>query len=202
MPSLRPPVLMDYRQLEDTELIARVAGRDRRAFEQLYDRHVSKALGLALRVLQEQASAEEVVQEAFWRVWKRATTFNRERGNFTTWLFGIVHNLAIDRLRQQRGTPPVLDLDSGAEPAWELPDLVQNVADQAWARLQQSEMRAALAQLPEAQRMVIEMAYFEGLSRQEIAERLDEPLGTIHTRARLGLLKLKELLASLKDRDL
>ncbi|MEP7198374.1 MAG: sigma-70 family RNA polymerase sigma factor [Chloroflexota bacterium] len=180
---------------DDATLIARVARRDRSAFELLYDRHASKALGLSMRVCAERTIAEEIVQEAFWRVWTRAATFDTARGNFVTWLLGIVHHLTIDHLRQQRGRPPLVAIESDRDEAsFDIRDERHDVAEQAWTNLRNVEMRDALTRLPEAQRVVIELAYFEGLTRQEIAEKLREPLGTIHTRARLGLMKLKELL--------
>ncbi len=189
---------MNRLQMQDTELIMLVARRDRVAFECLYDRHASKALGLAMRMFGERPVAEEIVQEAFWRVWKRASSFDTRRGDFVTWLLSIVHHLAVDELRRRRGQAPLAEMDGNTEPFVNVADKGQDVAERAWSNLQSAEMRAALMQLPEAQRTVIELAYFEGLTRQEIAERLNEPLGTIHTRARLALSKLKELLASLK----
>ncbi len=188
--------MTSFQSLADADLVTRVAQRDRAAFEYLYDRHASHAMGLALKILHNEPIAEEIVQEAFWRVWKRATTFDAARGNFTTWLLGIVHNLAIDKLRRLRAAPATLEIDDiERNPTGDIADDAQNVVEQAWASMQSADMRRAMAKLPEAQRVVIELAFFEGLSRQEIAQRLDEPLGTIHTRARLGLMKLKDLLS-------
>ncbi len=184
--------LMNNQAIEDEELIALVANGNRDAFETLYDRHAPRALGLAMRMCGDRTAAEDIVQEAYWRVWKRAATFDRERGGFQTWLLTIVHHLAVDRLRSSRGAPPLVETD--ADDPLEIQDKSQDVPHAAWASLRSDMMRTALTRLPDAQRLVIEMAYFDGLTRQEIAARLREPLGTIHTRARLGLLKLRELL--------
>jgi RNA polymerase sigma-70 factor (ECF subfamily) len=190
--------LLNSQPIDDGDLLVRVAQRDRYAFEQFYDRHAGKALGLALRVLPERTVAEEIVQEAFWRVWQSANGFDRTRGSAETWLLSIVRHLAIDMLRQRGARPTVVNLDDEEGGERDMVDSAQNVAEQAWASVQSVEMREALNQLPAPQRVVIEMAYYEGLSRQEIATRLDVPLGTIHTRARLGLLKLKELLSAME----
>lgn len=179
------------------ELMARVARRDASALEQLYDEYSGAALGLALRMLGDRTVAEEVVQESFWRVWRRAETFEPDR-RFLTWLFSIVHHLAIDELRKRRGRASSVELDADPDQAWDLPDEGMNVEETAWSNVAGEQVRAAMARLPQAQRTVIELAYFEGLTHQEIADRLNEPLGTVHTRARLGLLKLAEILNDLK----
>jgi RNA polymerase sigma-70 factor (ECF subfamily) len=192
---------VEKQTMRDEELVALVARSDRTAFETLYDRHASRALGLAMRIFRDQPLAEDIVQEAFWRVWKRAGTFDTERGHFSSWLLSIVHHLSIDRLRAGRGAPATVTIDSEFNAEMDVRDMSQDVAEQAWAKLQSGAMRDALTQLPEAQRAVIEMAYFEGLTHQEISERLSEPLGTIHTRARLGLSKLRELLRELQGQE-
>jgi RNA polymerase sigma-70 factor (ECF subfamily) len=181
----------------DARLIARVAGYDKQALESLYDRYSAAALGLAMKMVGERNSAEEIVQEAFWRVWKRASTFTAQRGEFSAWLFGIVHNLAIDELRRRRSRPPMAPTDLDDETVLDIPDSSVDVAETVSVTLAGEQVRAALVALPEAQRSVIELAYFQGLTHQEIAETLGEPIGTIHTRARLALQKLRELLMPL-----
>lgn len=178
--------------------MARVSKRDKRALEELYDRYATAAMGLALKMLGERNSAEEIVQEAFWRVWKRGATFELQRGQFTAWLFGIVHNLAIDEIRRRRVRPNTISTDTEEDAILELPDRTMDVAEAAFSTVTGEQVRGALKNLPEAQRSVIELAYFEGLTHQEIALRLNEPIGTIHTRARLALQKLRELLVSLQ----
>lgn len=186
--------------LSDAELVTRVAerGHDARdAFEQLYDRHAGRAFGLALRLVGNRAVAEEVTQEAFWRAWQAARSFDPNRAGFSSWLLAIVHHCAVDELRRQRSRGAPIELDAPEGETQEVSDPDADTHEHAWANVQNEQVKAALAKLPEAQRTVIEMAYFGGYTRQEIAQRLNEPLGTVHTRARLGLIKLKELLANL-----
>ena len=106
----------------DAELMARVAQRDKRALEELYERYAPAALGLALKMLGERNTAEEMVQEAFWRVWKRGATFELGRGQFTAWLFGIVHNLVIDEMRRRRVRPNTVSTDTEEDAILDLPD--------------------------------------------------------------------------------
>lgn len=181
----------------DAELVSRVAANDRRALEILYDRYAAAALGFALKLMGERSSAEEIVQEAFWRVWTRAATYTRGRGSFSAWFFGIVRNLAVDELRRRRARPQTGFAAPDATTLLDLADTDMDVADAALARVTGAQIRAALESLPETQRRVIELAYYEGLTHQEIARQLNEPLGTIHTRARLGLQKLRDALRAL-----
>jgi RNA polymerase sigma-70 factor, ECF subfamily len=196
--SIAAPGRMSAKPLSDAELMARVSRRDKRALEELYDRYCAAAMGLALKMLGERNTAEEIVQEAFWRVWKRATTFELQRGQFTAWLFGIVHNLAIDEMRRRRVRPNTISTDTEDDSILDLPDREIDVAESAFQSVTGEQVRSALKNLPDAQRSVIELAYFEGLTHQEIATRLDEPIGTIHTRARLALQKLRETLLPLQ----
>jgi RNA polymerase sigma-70 factor (ECF subfamily) len=184
--------------ITDSELMARVAEMDKRALEELYDRYASAAMGLALKMLGERSAAEEIVQEAFWRVWKRAATFELQRGQFTAWLFGIVHNLAIDEMRRRKVRPNTISTDTEEDSILELPDATMDVAESAFQRVTGEQVRLALKSLPDSQRSVIELAYFEGLTHQEIAAQLNEPIGTIHTRARLAIQKLRETLLPLQ----
>jgi RNA polymerase sigma-70 factor (ECF subfamily) len=175
----------------DDELIAAVARGDHPALLALYDRHGGIAYGLACRVLGEAGAAEEAVQEAFLRVWRRAETFDPSRGRARPWLLTIVHHCAIDLLRRRAGAPPVVaGLDEIAE---------RMPAVDAWSdlsgRLDSERVRAAVAALPGEQRRAIEMAYFDGLTHREIAERDGLPLGTVKGRLRLGLRRLYGLLA-------
>lgn len=181
---------------EDEALLARVAAGDSRALEALYDRYARVVYATALRMLGAPDLAEEVVQETFWRVWRRSSTFQSGRGQVSSWILGIAHNLAIDELRRQRARPsPVYDeVDRPV-----LRDLEDGRADVVGAALEEEQRRlisAALEQIPAEQREVIELAYFGGLSQSEIAERLQNPLGTIKTRIRLGLQKLRDILIS------
>ncbi|MBI4671738.1 MAG: sigma-70 family RNA polymerase sigma factor [Chloroflexi bacterium] len=190
---------MNTNVVSDAELMARVAKQDKRALEELYDRHAAAALGMALKIMGERSAAEEIVQEAFWRVWKRAPTFELGRGQFRPWLFGIVHNLAIDELRRRRVRPNTISTDAADDARLELPDSEMDVAATAFANVTREQVRRALAGLPAAQRSVIELAFFEGLTHQEIAAHLNEPVGTVHTRARLALQKLRQVLLPLEQ---
>ena len=182
--------IMVVENWSDEQLIAQVARGDTAAYEMLYDRYSSAGMGLALRITGDPALAEEVVQETFWRVWRKADLFQNQRGAFTGWFFGIARNLSIDMLRRQR---------TQGEPVHEAEKIIEQAADPspgvpetAWLRSKHQQMRAAIETLPREQRSVIEMAYFRGMTRQEIASATGEPLGTIHTRARLALQKLRE----------
>ena len=174
--------------------MARTADGDASAFEVLYDRYAAAVMGLAVRIMNSPALAEEVVQETFWRVWRSADSFHAQRGAFAGWLFGIARNLAIDLCRRRSARPqPVSEHDD--DPLIDrMPDQTMDVAESAWTAIKHQQVHAALAALPSDQQRVIELAYFGGLTRQEIAATTGEPLGTIHTRARLALKKLRETL--------
>lgn len=180
-------------QVSDVVLASQVALGDGAALEVLYDRHASTVLAVALKITGEQAAAEDVLQETFWRVWRNAATYRTERGSFAGWLFRIVRNLAIDAYRRRNVRPQII-LEAEEDDSFldRAPDPDMDVAEQALAAMMNRQVRKALAGLPRVQRQVIELAYYYGMTRQEIAELTGEALGTIHTRARLGLQKLRE----------
>lgn len=176
---------------DDDQLIAAVARGDHPALLALYDRHGRVAYGLAYRILGDAGAAEEAVQDAFLRVWRRASTFDPSRGVVRSWLMTIVHHCAIDLLRRRSGSPPVVaGLDEIAE-RQAVPDAWSDVS----GRLESERVRGAVATLPADQRRAIEMAFFDGLTHREIAERDGLPLGTVKGRMRLGLRRLYGLLA-------
>jgi RNA polymerase sigma-70 factor (ECF subfamily) len=186
-------------RLSDEVLAARVARGNSEALESLYDRHSSMVLGLILKIVGDRAAAEDVLQETFWRVWKSADTYQPERGSFTSWLFRIARNLAIDVYRRGAVRPQVIpNGDDVASRLDQTPDPAMDVAEQAQSTIESKQVRSALSSLSGVQRQVIEMAYFYGMTRQEIAEATGEALGTIHTRARLALQKLREELETQK----
>jgi RNA polymerase sigma-70 factor (ECF subfamily) len=186
-------------ELSDEILIARVASGDTGALEILYDQHAAAVLGVSFRIIGDRLVAEDVLQETFWRVWQSAVTYQAQRGSFTSWLFRIARNLAIDAYRRQSVRPQAIAEMTDSDPILDqLPDPNMDVSEQAQANLKAQTVRNALATLPREQRQVIELAYFYGMTRQEIAERTGEALGTIHTRARLGLQKLREELERLE----
>lgn len=180
-------------RVSDDALLAQVARGDSDALEALYDRHAPTVLAISLKVIGDRTAAEDVLQETFWRVWRSARTFEPQRGSFTSWLFRIARNLAIDAFRRRNVRP--MEIISAEDPDSlldQVSDPDMNVAEQAQSAIENRRVRNALANLPRVQRQVIEMAYFFGMTRQEIAEMTGEALGTIHTRARLGLQKLRE----------
>lgn len=181
---------------DDLALISAISGGNSQALEALYDRYAAVVYRMALRIVKSQELAEDIVQEVFWRVWRRSSSFERERGRVAQWLFGIVHNLCIDELRRLRSRPISVYEDVEHPLIQQLPDQRIDVAGAAWHGEQRRFIVSALGQLPDAQRQAIEMAYFGGMSHQEIAQKLGRPLGTIKTRVRLGLHKLKLLLAA------
>jgi RNA polymerase sigma-70 factor (ECF subfamily) len=178
----------------DETLVTQVARGNSAALEVLYDRYASRVLGMSLKIVGDQALAEDILQETFWRVWQSASTFQPQLGPFTGWLFRIARNLSIDAYRRRNARPQALvnARDDQSDPILEgTPDPDVNVPEQAQSILTNRQVRKALDSLPGVQRQVIELAYFYGMTRQEIAEATGEALGTIHTRARLALQKLR-----------
>ncbi|MCM8747606.1 sigma-70 family RNA polymerase sigma factor [Thermomicrobiaceae bacterium CFH 74404] len=177
---------------DDRELLQAIARQDADALVALFDRYNRLAFGLAYRILGDAFVAEEVVQDAFMSIWRHAASYDLSRGTVRTWLLTIVRNRAIDQLRGRFGrSQSDVDLDTVA-PLLAAPD----EWDDLLSEIQASAVRAALRALPEEQRIAIELAYFEGLTHVEIAERLSIPLGTVKSRLRLGLQKLHDLLVT------
>jgi RNA polymerase sigma-70 factor (ECF subfamily) len=178
---------MDVQAASDEELMLALPDRVE-AMEALYDRHSRAALGLAVRMLGEREAAEEVVQEAFLALWRYAQRFDAARGSVRTWLLGIVHHRAIDRLRGRPQVAPLPD-ELGADPS-----PTADVWRQTAQRLDRQAITGALDQLPAEQREAIELAYFGGLTQAQIALALGIPLGTVKGRMRLALARLRGLL--------
>jgi RNA polymerase sigma-70 factor (ECF subfamily) len=184
----------------DAQLMAAVVEGNCAAFEQLYDRHVRSCFGLAMRLVQEPCLAEDIVQEVFTRLWTRPTTFSPERGIFSAWLMRVVRNLALDKLRQakSRSAMNIVPLNSdntGSDTLVDLlPDTNPTPHDQVCTKDVAVVVRHALQQLPAPQYQAITLAYFGGLTQQEIADKLNLPLGTVKTRTRGALHRLHHLL--------
>jgi RNA polymerase sigma-70 factor (ECF subfamily) len=179
--------MRDFAHLSDEALVALAARSDETALAELYDRFGRAAYGLAFRVLRDAALAEDAVQEAFLDVWRQADRFVPERARASAWLFTFVHRRAVDVVRREERRR--------AEPIENAPVAVGGTAeDEAWLRLERERVQGALAQLPDAQREAIELAYYGGFTQSELAERLGEPLGTIKSRMFTGLARLRELL--------
>ena len=186
---------MDLNELLDEQLMAHVMNRNNDALEVLYDRYASSIMGLAFRILRNRQTAEEVVQETFWRVWERAHTFNPEKGNFPSWLFSIARRYAIDLTRRAKVRPASAGSESDVEIMQKAPS-EENVMNAVSTSIQSDKVKDAISNLPPEQIEVIKLAYYEGMTRREIATKTQTPVGTIHTRARLALQKLHALLRS------
>lgn len=173
-------------------LVRAVAQGDEQAMTALYDHYSRGVYALALRIVRQPNVAEEMVQETFVRVWRAATSFDGG-ASFEGWLYRIARNLCLDQLRRQRARPETeepMEPDSEQDGPLDALADAADVAEEAWERLRRDQVRQALNGLPSEQRAALELAYFEGLTHREIAERLGEPLGTVKTRLRLGLHKL------------
>lgn len=184
----------DLLDLDDATLATQVAGGSAAALEVLYDRYSRIVLSFATRMLGDRQSGEELLQEVFFRAWQQAHNYSAGRGSFATWLLSITHNMSIDEIRKRRRRPQRAE---SADPVL----MLTNVRDQSPSVEESAELGAlretmarAIRTLPDAQRRAIELAYFRGLTQREIAEELDEPLGTIKTRMRLGMRKLRDYL--------
>jgi RNA polymerase sigma-70 factor (ECF subfamily) len=173
--------------LSDEALVALAARSEQSALAELYDRYGRTAYGLALRILRDQALAEDAVQEAFLAVWRTASRFVPERGRASTWILTLVHRRAVDVVRREQRRRAD-SLERAEEPT------VEGVEEDAWLRFQRERVQAALSRLPDAQREALELAYYGGFSQSELAERLGQPLGTIKSRMFGGLSRMRELL--------
>lgn len=181
---------------DDTDLLARIVQSDAGALDLLYERYSRVVYSLALRMLRSAELAEDIVQETFWRIWRRSATFEGRRGSVASWILGIAHNLSVDELRRQRARPSLVR-DTPGEPILSaIVDVSADVDDLALLNERRRQILKALEQIPADQRLAIELAYFGGLSQSEIAERLQSPIGTIKTRIRNGLRRLREVLLS------
>ncbi|MCC6944590.1 MAG: sigma-70 family RNA polymerase sigma factor [Thermomicrobiales bacterium] len=178
----------------DAELIGQAALGDPAALEVLYDRYSRVVFSFALRIVGDPQIAEEILQEVFFRVWQQGSSFQSSRGSLVTWLLSITHNLSIDEIRKRNRRPQRSDSAEPEQLLASVSDESVNIEDEVWIGSLRQSINDALAQLPDAQRVPIELAYFRGLTQREIADQLGEPLGTIKTRMRLGMLKLREFL--------
>ncbi len=182
---------IDQQVLTDEQLLALLVRGENWALSEIYARYTRLVFSRALKILNDRASAEEIVQQVFTKVWRSARDYRVERGKFSTWVMSIAHHQCIDELRRRRVRPVTQpgdeellgELASDDDPA----QAVQYIFEQA-------RVREALQQIPAEQRIVIELAFWGGLSHQEIAVYCHSPLGTTKTRLRLGRQRLKRLL--------
>ena len=194
MPVEVDPGTIDLSTLTDVDLIGRVSDGDAKALEVLYDRYNRVVYSFALRIVADPRIAEELLQEVFFRAWQQGKAFRETRGAFVTWLLSITHNMAIVEGRKRRRRPQKADSEDPEMVLAGVADTRQDVEDEVWLSSLRTTIETAMQELPAAQRDAIELAYFQGLTQREISERLGEPLGTIKTRMRLGIQKLRDQL--------
>lgn len=175
---------------EEAELLARIARQDEGAFAELYRRFAPVLYGLTLRMMHDAKDAEDVLQEGFCAIWRKAGSFDDRLGSPMTWAVLILRHKAIDRLRVRQRTEKIAERAL----AWAGEDFDDSSAQQPAMRERSTLVRGALQALPEEQRGALELAFFSHLTHEEIATRLETPLGTIKARIRRGLLRLRDLL--------
>ena len=181
----------NQRVLTDEQLLALIVRGENWALSEIYDRYTRLVFSFALKILNDRASAEEIVQQVFIKVWRSARDYRVERGTFSTWVLSITYHQCIDELRRRRVRPFTQRGDE------ELPFELASDDDPAQAvqfTFERAHVREALQQIPAEQRIVIELAFWGGLSQREIAVYCHSPLGTVKTRSRLGMRRLKRLL--------
>jgi RNA polymerase sigma-70 factor (ECF subfamily) len=179
----------------DRAVLALVTAGQLDALQDLYDRYKTVAYSIALRITADASLAEDVVQDAFLGVWRNAGRYVEGRGSVKTWVLSIVHHRAVDAVRRRRPTSELPEREDVPPTALQLPDIWHDVA----AGLDREEIAAAMGTLSPVQREAIELAYWGGLTQQEIAERTGTPLGTVKSRVRLGLLSLRRALVGDED---
>jgi RNA polymerase sigma-70 factor (ECF subfamily) len=191
-----PQMSRNVADLSDAELIELVANGEARALEVLYDRYSRVVYSFALRIVGDPQLAEEILQEVFFRVWQQGSGFQSNRGSLITWLLSITHNLAIDEVRKRNRRPQKADSEDPELVLGAMADESTDIEQEVWLSGVRMAIVEALNRVPKEQRDVIELAYFRGLTQREIAETLGQPLGTVKTRMRLGLQKLREQLGN------
>jgi len=191
-----PQMSRNVADLSDAELIELVANGEARALEVLYDRYSRVVYSFALRIVGDPQLAEEILQEVFFRVWQQGSGFQSNRGTLITWLLSITHNLAIDEVRKRNRRPQKADSEDPELVLGGMADESTDIEQEVWLSGVRTAIVEALDRVPKEQRVVIELAYFRGLTQREIAETLGQPLGTVKTRMRLGLQKLREQLGN------
>lgn len=190
---------MVYRQLSDEDVAALVASGNEDALEELYERHHRRMFSIALGILSDRGAAEEVVQDAFAQIWRRAGTFRPDLGKVSSWCFSIAHHRAIDLLRKRRREvlPDPGYEDALGQEAFRRPQ--ENVDDYAITLEVRARVRKVLEQLSPVQREVIILAYFQGYTQSEIARKTRQPLGTVKTRMRIAIIKMREIMGPTED---
>ena len=175
----------------DRAVLARISAGELNALDELYERYRTMSYSIAYRITGDATLAEDVVQDAFLGAWRNAARYVAGRGSVKTWLLSIVHHRAVDAVRRRRPTTELPEREDLPPAALTLPDIWAEVA----GNLDRESIRGALASITQVQREAIELAYFGGLTQQEIADRTGTPLGTVKSRMRLGLLALRRTLS-------
>jgi RNA polymerase sigma-70 factor, ECF subfamily len=181
-----------YLILADEDLISLVESADAEAFATLYDRHSRAAFSLAYRMMGERQASEDLMQDAFLKVWRGASSYRAERGSVRTWILSIVHNRGIDQLRSHASRRRTQDRIEASAPRSQPSEAFA----ETWRNSQRDQVREALNTLPPEQLKILELAYFSGYTHVEIAELLRLPLGTVKGRMRLGLKKIRDYFES------
>jgi len=174
--------------MTDSELISGIIKRERRAFDLFYERYAQIIFNLCVRILRDEAEAQDVLQEIFLQVWRDAGRFDSSRASVKTWLFTIARSRSLDRYRSRKTVTSRLE-DQSEDQFQQIP----GKEDLQGASVMQQYVRSALNRLSREQRIVLELSYYDGLTQEEIAARLKEPLGTIKSRIRAALMKLRSL---------
>ena len=183
---------LNYQELEDLELLSKISDQDRDALAALYERYGRRVFAIAVRMLNDPIGSEEVTQDVFMSVWRRGASYTSKKGKFTTWLFSIAHNRTIDELRKRRRDRSRENDDIDDHLNIKSGDI--SPADAAVAQSEYAKISAAMKKLPEEQQLVVDLSYFKGLTQTEIATKTGQPLGTVKTRMRLALKKLRTAL--------
>ena len=182
--------MSEYQELEDRQLIRRVALKEKEALEELYTRYATSVYSLARFMLRHEALAEEATQDIFLNIWLKASSYHSDRGEPRAWIMSVAHHKVVDIIRSRRRNITMTD-PKDYETLDLIPSTQMSTAEEAELNLERDRIRRALSILPPAQREVIVLAYFHGYSQSEIAEKLGQPLGTIKTRVRLAMQKLR-----------
>ena len=185
--------LKDTASMTDAEIIEQVQARQSWAFAELYDRYAPRLYGLVLRMLKDESHASDALQDVFLLIWRNIRHFDNSRGSSLAWMMAVARNHCIDRLRAlQKNKERFVEFDEQDFQLQEPAALAGPYAEASYKNLRQSVINA-LRQLPGEQRQVIELAYFEGLAQSELSRKLDLPLGTVKSRIRLGIQKLRDI---------
>jgi RNA polymerase sigma-70 factor, ECF subfamily len=177
-------------QRKDRELLRRISKGDEEAFNELYERYARAAYGLASRICGDKDLAEDVVQEAFLSIWRRPASYRPEKGSVAAYVLGAVHHKSVDAVRHEEAVRRREHAAGGSDEA-----SGDDIAEEGWLLVMRDQIRSAVDKLSDVQRQALELAYFDGLTYSEVAQRLEIPLGTAKTRLRDGMIKLRNVLS-------